>query len=63
MTSCPKHLAEVKRALAKKYTNLSHLAGSIGKREQYQTRADKHNRQAEGFERIVRQKAAAAAAQ
>ena len=38
MTSCPKHLAEVKRALAKKYTNLANLAGSIPKRKQFQTR-------------------------
>jgi len=60
MTSCPKHLAEVKRALAKKYSNLANLAGSIPKRKQFQTRADKHNRQAEAFERTMRQQAAAA---
>ncbi len=51
--SCPKHLAEVKRALAKKYSNLANLAGSTPKRKQFQTRADKHNRQAEAFERMA----------
>lgn len=62
MTSCPKHLAEVKRALAKKYANLANIAGSTPKRKQFQGRADKHNRQAEAFERQVAQKEAAKAA-
>jgi hypothetical protein len=57
--SCPKHLAEVKRALAKKYANLAVLAGSEPKRKQFQTRATMHERQAVQFERTA---AAAAAA-
>jgi hypothetical protein len=53
--SDPKHLAEVKRALAKEYANLAVLAGSTPKRKQWQTRADKHNRQAEAYERQAKQ--------
>jgi hypothetical protein len=48
-----KHLAEVKRALSAKYANLARLAGSTPKQKQFQTRADKHRRQAEQFERMA----------
>lgn len=55
--SDPKHLAEVKRALANKYSNLARLAGSEPKRKTFQHRADKHNRQADSFELQARQAA------
>jgi len=50
-----KHLAEVKRALAKKYTNLARLAGSEPKRKTFQFHADRHNRQADQFEKLAKQ--------